>query len=96
TAVALTVLFFLFAIGMALKAQTRRPTTGREALIGETGIALTQFRPAKDGWATGQVRVHGEIWKAISQDKINPNEEIVVRGIEGLTLKVEKADKKES
>jgi membrane-bound serine protease (ClpP class) len=93
TAVALTVLFFLFAIGMALKAQRRKPTTGKEALVGERGIALTKFKPASNGWATGQVRVHGEIWKAISQDAINPNEEIVVRGIEGLTLKVEKVDK---
>jgi membrane-bound serine protease (ClpP class) len=93
TAVALTVLFFLFAIGMALKAQKRKPTTGKEALVGERGIALTKFKPASNGWATGQVRVHGEIWKAISQDAINPNEEIVVRGVEGLTLKVEKVDK---
>jgi len=93
TAVALTVLFFLFAIGMALKAQRRKPTTGKEALVGERGIALTKFKPASNGWATGQVRVHGEIWKAISQDAINPNEEIVVRGVEGLTLKVEKVDK---
>jgi membrane-bound serine protease (ClpP class) len=93
TAVALTVLFFLFAIGMALKAQRIKPTTGKEALVGERGIALTKFKPASNGWATGQVRVHGEIWKAISQDAINPNEEIVVRGVEGLTLKVEKVDK---
>jgi len=93
TAVALTVLFFLFAIGMALKAQRRKPATGKEALVGERGIALTKFKPASNGWATGQVRVHGEIWKAISQDAINPNEEIVVRGVEGLTLKVEKVDK---
>ncbi len=93
TAVALTVLFFLFAIGMALKAQRRKPTTGKEALVGERGIALTKFKPASNGWATGQVRVHGEIWKAISQDAINPNEEIVVRGVEGLTLKVEKVNK---
>jgi membrane-bound serine protease (ClpP class) len=93
TAVVLTVLFFLFAIGMALKAQRRKPTTGKEALVGERGIALTKFKPASNGWATGQVRVHGEIWKAISQDAINPNEEIVVRGVEGLTLKVEKVDK---
>ncbi len=94
TAVALTVLFFLFAIGMALKAQRRKPTTGKEGLIGETGIALTQFKPASNGWATGQVRVHGEIWKAMSQDEINQNEEIVVKGIDGLTLKVEKLNKK--
>ncbi len=93
TAVALTVLFFIFAIGMALKAQRRKPTTGKEALVGERGIALTKFKPASNGWATGQVRVHGEIWKAISQDAINPNEEIVVKGVEGLTLKVEKVDK---
>ncbi len=93
TAVALTVLFFLFAIGMALKAQRRKPTTGKEALVGERGIALTKFKPAQNGWATGQVRVHGEIWKAVSQDVINPNEEVVVRGIEGLTLKVEKVDR---
>ncbi len=95
TAVALTVLFFIFAIGMALKVQRRKPTTGKEGLIGETGVALTQFKPASNGWAVGQVRVHGEIWKAMSKDYINPNEEIVVRDVEGLTLKVEKVNRKE-
>lgn len=93
TAVALTVLFFMFAIGMALRAQRRKPTTGMEGIIGEVGVALTHFKPTKDGVASGQVRVHGEIWKAISKDKINKDEEIIVKGMKGLTLEVEKFNK---
>lgn len=47
--------FFLFAIGMGIRAQRRKPTTGREALVGEIGVAIDTLNP------TGQVRIHGEI-----------------------------------
>jgi membrane-bound serine protease (ClpP class) len=58
--VVVTVLFFVFAIGMGIRAQRRKPVTGIEGLVGETGNALQTLAP------TGQVRVHGEIWSATS------------------------------
>jgi membrane-bound serine protease (ClpP class) len=43
TAAVLTALFFLFAVGKGIAAQRRQPSTGSEALIGESGIALSKF-----------------------------------------------------
>ncbi|MER3523693.1 MAG: serine protease [Ignavibacteria bacterium] len=78
--------FFAFAVGMGIKAQRRKPTTGIEGLIGETGEAITMLNP------TGQVRAHGEIWKAISDEgKITSGTQIVVTSIDNLTLHVKKA-----
>jgi membrane-bound serine protease (ClpP class) len=81
--VALTLGFFLFVIGAGLRAQLRKPTTGVEGLIGETGEAISTLNPA------GQVRVHGEFWNATSSSgKIMKGEKIAVVGVENLTLRV--------
>lgn len=53
-----TLLFFLFVIGLGLKAQRRKPTTGAEGLLGETGIVVTPLDPE------GRVQIHGELWFA--------------------------------
>lgn len=58
----LTAAFFAFAIGMAVKAQRRRPTTGTEGMTGEIGETITGLQPS------GQIRIHGEIWNADSHD----------------------------
>ncbi|HEY4612160.1 MAG TPA: nodulation protein NfeD [Bacteroidota bacterium] len=82
--VALTVIFFMFVIGFGLKAQTRKPTTGKEGLMGELGEAITVLNP------TGQVRVHGEIWNAESaKGKIAKGEKVKVIAVENLKLRVE-------
>jgi membrane-bound serine protease (ClpP class) len=60
--VILTAGFFIFAIGFAIKAQTRKPVTGIEGMTGEIGEAITDLSPE------GQIRVHGEIWNAECQD----------------------------
>lgn len=83
TIVVLTVLFFTFAITLAIKAQKRKPTTGAEGIIGETGFAITEINPE------GNVQVHGEVWKAESlEGKIEANDNIAVKGINNLKLKV--------
>jgi membrane-bound serine protease (ClpP class) len=78
--------FFAFAVGMGIRAQRRKPTTGIEGLVGETGEALSVLNPE------GQVRVHGEIWRAMSDEgKIAAGTHIVVTGMENLMLHVRKA-----
>ena len=89
--VALTVaiatgLFFIFAMGMALKARMTKPTTGREGLIGATGIALNRIDARHDG----EVKVKGEIWKATSNESIKKNDKISVSNVDGLILSVKK------
>jgi membrane-bound serine protease (ClpP class) len=85
--VALTAVFFLFAISMGIRAQRKKPTTGQEGLIGEIATAITNLNPF------GEVSVHGEIWKAESmKGKIGEGEKIKVTGIENLLLKVDKIE----
>jgi membrane-bound serine protease (ClpP class) len=82
-----TAAFFLFAIGAGLKAQRRQPTTGSEGIVGELGVAFTKLNPS------GQVRVHGEMWNAECIDGTVPKDgSIVVVDVNGLMLKVRKAD----
>jgi membrane-bound serine protease (ClpP class) len=82
--VAITSGFFLFVIGMGIKAQRRKPVTGIKALVGETAITLDELNPS------GKVRIHGEIWNAISiSGMIRIEERVRVRDVKNLTLYVE-------
>ena len=83
-AVILSALFFLFVIGIGLKAQKARPYTGLDSLVGVTGKALTDLNPE------GSVTVHGEIWNAKSSGgKILAGSPVKVTAQNGLTLMVE-------
>jgi membrane-bound serine protease (ClpP class) len=80
----LTALFFLFVVGMGLKAQRNKPASGIKAFVGKKGQALSLLDPG------GTVKVNGEMWKAESlSGKINQGENIIVREIKNLTLYVE-------
>jgi membrane protein implicated in regulation of membrane protease activity len=56
----------------------RRAETGVEVLIGKTAVVSSPT----------QVRVAGEIWEARSDGVIVPGAEVVVHGVDGLTLLV--------
>jgi membrane protein implicated in regulation of membrane protease activity len=60
----------------------RRPTTGAEALVGASGVAVSDCRP------TGQVRVRGELWSAVCAGGVSAGEPVVVEGVSELTLRV--------
>lgn len=84
TAVTISSLFFLFIIGMGLKAQRAKPAIGLDAMIGEIGQSLSELNPG------GTVRMHGEIWKAISKaGLIAEGKKVVVTGFLNFTLQVE-------
>jgi membrane-bound serine protease (ClpP class) len=84
--VVMTSLFFLFALGFALKAQRKVVTTGSEGLVGETGVVFKALNP------NGTVQVHGEFWRAESDTTIKKGSKVKVIAYDGknLTLKVEK------
>jgi membrane-bound serine protease (ClpP class) len=86
TMVLTTVFFFLVAGRLGLKAQKRKKMTGYEELIGEEGIALTDFEKGK-----GKVFIKGEIWNAVSEDDIKKDDTVIVEQVKGLTLYVKKA-----
>jgi membrane-bound serine protease (ClpP class) len=79
-----TAAFFVFAVGMGLKAQRRKTTTGEAGMVGEVGVARSPLKPE------GYVFVHGEIWKAEADEPIEQGEKVVVKEVEHLTLKVTK------
>jgi membrane-bound serine protease (ClpP class) len=83
--VILTTAFFVFAIAFAIKAQRKKPTTGIEGIIGETGEVVSDLNPE------GQVNVHGEVWSAESPDGyIKKGSKVKVSQINNLKLIVQK------
>jgi membrane-bound serine protease (ClpP class) len=85
-AVVATAAFFVFAVGAGLKAQWRKPSTGKEGLVGERGRALSDIR------RTGQAFIHGEIWSVVSKEDIDKGDEVEVVSMKGLTPLVRRAD----
>jgi membrane-bound serine protease (ClpP class) len=77
--------FFLFVAWLAIRAQRSKVRAGKEGLIGELGVVQETLDPE------GKVFVHGELWKAVSREKIEVNEKVEVEAIQGLLLKVRKA-----
>ncbi len=86
-AVIATAAFFIFAVGMALRIQAKKATTGKQGLIGEIGVTITPLN------LEGQVSVHGEVWKAVSDEKIKKGEKVEVVKVEGLVVKVKRVAK---
>lgn len=77
--------FFAFAVGKAVRAQTRPVTTGAEALIGAVAEARTDLAPG------GIVFLKGERWNALADDgPIAAGEQVRVIGREGFRLRVRK------
>lgn len=83
----LTALFFMFVVALAVKTLKKKPVSGKEGLLGEVGTAKTDI--TKEG---GWVFVHGERWKAISDEVIRKGEKVKVVDVKGLTLKVKKLE----
>lgn len=79
-------LFYQFAMPTVARARFSTPTMGREYLIGRSGRALTGFAPE------GRVEVDGAHWAATAHREagISEGDEVVVAGIDGLFLEVER------
>jgi membrane-bound serine protease (ClpP class) len=79
-----TAVFFLFIVGLGVRAHWTRITTGVEGLIGARGKARTALHPE------GSVFVAGELWRARAQDDqpIAAGQEVEVIAVDGFTLRV--------
>lgn len=66
----------------ALQAQRRPPAVGEQAMIGGRAEVVSSKK--------GELEVHyrGEIWRAVSSQALQRGQEVVVEGVEGLTLRV--------
>jgi len=78
-----SVLFFTTVITLAVRSQLRKPVTGAEGLIGETGDAMEDFT------GEGKVFVSGEWWTARCGSPLKKGDKVTVLGREGMTLLVE-------
>lgn len=76
----------LFLLTKVVAIQRRKPLAGKEALIGKTGVAITDIKKK------GQIELEGQIWTAKSKDDIKKGEEVITEKIEGLTLYVKKKE----
>lgn len=84
TTVVVAAIFFLWIVGLGLKAQRRKPATGVDGMIGEEGSVIEEIKPG----AIGQVLVHGEIWKATSDKFLPVGNKVIVESFKNWTLKV--------
>ena len=77
----LAIIFWIFL--KAARANLSKIKTGKEALIGAFGVAVTDLNPE------GSIRIVGEFWQAISEgDMIKSGETVKVTGMEGMRLTV--------
>jgi membrane-bound serine protease (ClpP class) len=84
SATALSALFFMFVIGLGVKAQRRKAVTGIEAMMGATAEVMEGLTP------TGTVKLQGETWNAASiAGDIAAGEKVRITGIQQLKLLVE-------
>jgi membrane-bound serine protease (ClpP class) len=88
SATVVSALFFLFIIGLGLKAQRRKVVTGVEGLIGDVGEVMDDLDPF------GTVLVKGETWNAESiTGKISKGEKVRIKEMKNLKLYVEPINK---
>jgi membrane-bound serine protease (ClpP class) len=83
--VVITSACFILVISLAIKAFTKKPTTGKKGLIGAIGISKSLIDPS------GKVFIHGEYWDAISDETIPEETRVEVIEVNDLEIKVKKA-----
>jgi membrane-bound serine protease (ClpP class) len=71
----------------AVRAHRRRVVSGAEEMIGLIALPVAPFS------GTGQVRVHGEIWRAHVKGRVRKGQPLKIVHMQGLTLDVEPVDR---
>ncbi len=80
TMVGISAVFFGTVVTLAVRSQLRKPATGAEGLIGETGVAMADFT------GSGKVFVVGELWDAECVSTLMKGQQVTVTGRVGMTL----------
>ena len=75
----------VFLMRLVLRSRKWKTTTGSEEMIGTQGIVIAAMRNG----AEGMIRIHGELWRAISTQPVEEGKPVRVVRIEGLKLYVE-------
>ncbi len=81
--------FFLFVVAAGVRALGRRQLLGPSGLVGQLATVRERLAPE------GQVLVYGEIWRAVAEgEPVEAGAHVRVVAVDGLTLKVARADAK--
>ncbi len=82
----IVVMAFIFLVVRAIiDVHKSKVTTGLDGLIDSQGVALADFNDYNEG----KIRVHGEIWHAVSDEKIYKDQKvIIVENTAGMVLRV--------
>jgi membrane-bound serine protease (ClpP class) len=86
TALAISIplgLITAFLMSIALKARRNKIVTGVQGLVGEMGVVQTALSPQ------GKIFVHGELWDAVAATNLPAGQMVIIRRVDGLTLRVE-------
>jgi len=75
----------VFLMRLVLKSRRWKTATGKEELLGEEGV-VTMTLPAG---GEGMIRIHGELWRAVSKENIQAGTKVRVLRVAGLMLEVE-------
>ena len=75
----------VFLMRLVLKSRKWKTATGKEELLGEEGTVTI----ALSGAGEGMIRVHGELWRASSQEALQVGTRVRVLRVDGLKLEVE-------
>ncbi len=75
----------VFLMRLVLRSRSWKNQTGREEMIGAQGTVVTPL----PGGAEGMIRVHGELWRAISNQPVPEGKPVRVVKMDGLKLYVE-------
>jgi membrane-bound serine protease (ClpP class) len=76
-------LVLLAIVSFAVRARRRPVVSGVEGLLRETAEAVEDFE------RQGLVRVHGELWTAVSSVPVRAGQRLRVRSLDGLVIRVE-------
>jgi membrane-bound ClpP family serine protease len=71
-----------FPIIWSLIQRRKKSKFGLGRILGEIGV-VKEWREKE-----GYVFVYGELWKAISEGSLKPDDKVIIQKLEGLTLKV--------
>ena len=78
--------FFGVTLSAAIRSQRLHPRMGAATLVGQHGTATTPIDPV------GTVQIQSELWTAVADEPIGAGEKVQVAALEGLMLRVKRAD----
>ena len=63
--------------------------TGTQRMVGQRARAITSIN------GQGQIRYRGEVWTAVAREPIQPGEDVLIEGVEGVRVYIRRADSRE-